>query len=63
MPIIVIIAGNHEGCLRCDDRMKAHKTFDAPEQVRPGEFQGTTIQDSQFIATLPALSVVVLELN
>jgi alpha-N-arabinofuranosidase len=45
------------------DRMNAHNTFDAPEQVRPDEFQGATIQDNQFTVTLPARSVVVLELN
>ena len=45
------------------DRMNAHNTFDAPEQVRPSEFQGATIQDNQFTVTLPAQSVVVLELN
>jgi alpha-L-arabinofuranosidase len=45
------------------DRMNAHNTFDAPEQVRPGEFQAVAIQDNQFTVTLPAKSVVVLELN
>ena len=45
------------------DRMQAHNTFDAPEQVRPIEFQSTEIEANQMTITLPAMSVVVLELN
>jgi alpha-L-arabinofuranosidase len=45
------------------DRMNDHNTFDAPEQVRPTTFQGVTIHDNQCTITLPAKSVVVLELN
>jgi alpha-N-arabinofuranosidase len=43
--------------------MQAHNTFDAPDQVRPIEFQGAAIQANQLTITLPAMSVVVLELN
>jgi alpha-L-arabinofuranosidase len=45
------------------DRMQAHNTFDAPDQVRPIEFQGAAIQANQLTITLPAMSVVVMELN
>jgi alpha-N-arabinofuranosidase len=45
------------------DRMNAHNTFDAPEQVRPGEFQGATISDNRVTFTLPPMSVTVLELR
>jgi len=44
------------------DRMQAHNSFDAPEQVHPAEFHGATIHDNRVTMTLPAKSVVVLEL-
>jgi alpha-N-arabinofuranosidase len=45
------------------DHMQAHNTFDLPEQVCPTEFQGVTIhQGNQCTITLPAMSVVMLEL-
>jgi len=45
------------------DHMQAHNTFDAPERLRPTAFEGAAIQGSQCTITLPAMSVVVLELN
>jgi alpha-N-arabinofuranosidase len=45
------------------DRMNAHNTFDAPEQLRPSEFQGATISDNRVTFTLPPMSVTVLELR
>ncbi len=44
------------------DRMQAHNTFDAPEQVKPVAFESATLQDGQLSLTLPPMSVVVLEL-
>jgi alpha-N-arabinofuranosidase len=52
-----------QGRVLTADRMHAHNTFDAPEQVRPAVFQGAAIQGNQFSITLPTRSVVVLELN
>jgi alpha-N-arabinofuranosidase len=45
------------------ERMQDHNTFDTPEQVRPTEFAGATVHDNRVTITLPAKSVVVLELN
>jgi alpha-L-arabinofuranosidase len=45
------------------DRMTAHNTFDAPDQVRPAELPSPTIEEGQFSITLPAMSVVVVELS
>ena len=55
--------GAIQGRLLTADRMNAHNTFDAPEQVRPVAIEGTTIQGNQCTITLPAKSVVVLELS
>jgi alpha-N-arabinofuranosidase len=44
------------------ERMQAHNTFDAPEQVHPTEFDGATIHDNHITLALPPMSVVVLEL-
>jgi alpha-N-arabinofuranosidase len=43
--------------------MQAHNTFESPETLKPGEFQGSKITNNGFAATLPARSVVVLELE
>lgn len=45
------------------DRMTTHNTFDAPHQVCPTEMQNVVVQANQFTMTIPAKSVVVLELN
>jgi alpha-N-arabinofuranosidase len=45
------------------EHMQDHNTFDTPEQVRPTEFAGATIHDNRVTMTLPAKSVVVLELQ
>jgi alpha-L-arabinofuranosidase len=45
------------------ERMQDHNTFDTPEQVRPTEFAGATVHDNRVTMTLPAKSVMVLELQ
>jgi alpha-N-arabinofuranosidase len=45
------------------DRMQAHNTFDAPEQVRPADLHGVTVRDNHLFCTLPPMSVAVLELT
>jgi alpha-N-arabinofuranosidase len=42
--------------------MNAHNTFAAPDVVKPAPFQGATLTGDQLTVTLPAKSVVVLEL-
>jgi alpha-L-arabinofuranosidase len=44
-------------------KIDAHNTFDAPEVVKPAAFTGARIQGGKLRVTLPAKSVVVLELK
>ena len=43
--------------------MNAHNTFDRPDALKTAEFDGARIASGGFAATLPAKSVVVLELE
>jgi len=43
--------------------MNAHNTFDQPNDVKPVEFNACKVTDSGFVTTLPAKSVVVLEVE
>jgi alpha-L-arabinofuranosidase len=43
--------------------MNAHNTFDQPDNVKPVEFNAFKVTDKGFVITLPAKSVVVLEVN
>ncbi|NKJ41299.1 alpha-L-arabinofuranosidase C-terminal domain-containing protein [Novosphingobium sp. SG720] len=43
--------------------MDAHNTFDTPDAVKPAPFTGATIQGGTLTVTLPAKSVVVLDLR
>jgi len=45
------------------DAITAHNTFDKPETVKPTEFTAFKATDAGFSATLPAKSVVVLEVQ
>ena len=45
------------------DAMQAHNTFDNPETVKPAQFDHCKLTDGGFTASLPAKSVVVLELK
>ena len=43
--------------------INSHNTFDNPEAVEPAPFTGARIQGGKLVVTLPAKSVVVLELR
>ena len=43
--------------------MNAHNTFDQPDAVKPAEFNAFKVTDNGFVTTLPARSVVVLEVE
>jgi alpha-N-arabinofuranosidase len=43
--------------------MNAHNTFDQPDKVKPTEFNSFKLMDNGFVTTLPAKSVVVLEVE
>lgn len=45
------------------DRMQAHNTFDAPEQVRPADFRTAAVHDNRVTFSLPPMSATVLELS
>jgi len=45
------------------DRMQAHNTFDAPERVRPVNFDTATVHDNRVMFSLPPMSATVLELS
>jgi alpha-N-arabinofuranosidase len=54
---------NVQGRVLTANEMTAHNTFDTPDSVRPTEFTGASMQNNECTITLPAMSVVVLELN
>jgi alpha-N-arabinofuranosidase len=43
--------------------INSHNTFDTPNAVKPEAFSGATVQGGNLVVTLPAKSVVVLELQ
>ena len=43
--------------------INAHNTFEQPNQVQPTAFDGVTIHNTEIAITLPAKSVVALELT
>ena len=54
----------HELTKRCaSDSLFAHNTFDAPERVKPGPFDGAKLSDGKLTVELPAHAVVVLTLK
>jgi alpha-N-arabinofuranosidase len=56
-------AGKLSGRVLTAPAMNAHNTFDNPEAVKPAEFSRFQTTDSGFVVTLPAKSVVVLEVE
>jgi alpha-N-arabinofuranosidase len=51
------------GRVLTSDKLDAHNTFEDPEHIRPGDFQGASIKDGKLAAAIPARSVVVLHLS
>jgi alpha-N-arabinofuranosidase len=56
-------AGRVSGRVLTATEMQAHNTFDAPETIRPAEFKDVKVTGEGLTATLPAKSVVVLEIE
>jgi len=54
--------GTPTGRILTAPSMTSHNTFDAPHAVEPAPFSGATVSGGKLSVTLPALSVVVLEL-
>ena len=45
------------------NKMNAHNTFDAPEVVKTEEFDGCKVVDNKLVFTIPACSVLHLEVT
>lgn len=54
--------GNVTGEVLTATAMNAMNTFDQPNAVKPAAFSGFKVQGSQMVVSVPAKSVVVLEL-
>lgn len=54
---------NIAGRILTAETMQAHNTFAVPENIKPATFSDCKLTDGGFSATLPAKSVVVLELR
>ena len=52
-----------EGRVLTAQAMDADNTFDQPDRVKPQAFRGAKIEGGELTATLPAKSVVVLDLH
>lgn len=51
------------GTILTASEMDAHNTFDNPKKVKPAAFHGASLQQGKLAVSLPAKSVVVLELE
>ena len=51
------------GRILTDDDINAHNTFENPEFIKPAVFEGAKIKGDSLTVTLPAKSVVVLEIR
>jgi alpha-N-arabinofuranosidase len=67
IPVSVALAGvavnGVSGRVLTGATMDAHNDFDRPDAVTPQPFTGASVQGGALSATLPAMSVVVLDLN
>jgi len=55
--------GNVTGRVLTADAMASHNTFDNPQSVKPAVFGDFTLKDNMLTITLPAKSVVVIEIG
>jgi alpha-L-arabinofuranosidase len=56
-------ATNVTGRVLSGDKMDAHNTFERPDVVKPAPFTGARVANGQLTVTLPARTVIVLELR
>ena len=66
-PVTAALAGRRaariSGRVLTAETMQAHNTFEAPDRVQPAVFKDCQATENGFTATLPAKSVVVLEIE
>jgi len=55
--------GSVTGRILRSEKLQDHNSFDNPQKVKPGNFNGATISGSTLTVKMPAFSVVVLELK
>jgi alpha-N-arabinofuranosidase len=58
-----INAGSVSGRVLTAPAINTHNTFDAPEAVKPAPFNGAQVSGGTLTVTLPAKSVVVLDVQ
>ena len=58
-----IKGGQVQGRVLQGSSMNAHNTFDNPNHVQPGAFDGAKLTDDGLTLTMPKMSVVVLEVR
>ncbi|WP_226037735.1 alpha-N-arabinofuranosidase [Aquibacillus saliphilus] len=51
------------GRVLTSDKMNAHNTFEQPENIKPTEFKNFKVEENKIRFTIPAKSVLVLEIN
>ena len=56
-------AGSVSGRILTAPAINSHNTFDDPDVVKPAAFSGARVEGGKLVVTLPAKSVVVLELQ
>jgi alpha-N-arabinofuranosidase len=62
-PLVGESLKNVKGEVLTAKEMNTHNTFEAPENVKPSSFNGYKLKDGFLTVTMPAKSVVVLELT
>ena len=65
--VTVDLGGTHaskvSGRILTAPAINAHNSFEKPDAVKPATFTGASIRGGKLVVTLPAKSVVVLELQ
>jgi alpha-N-arabinofuranosidase len=61
--LVGVQAHSVSGQIMTADQMDAHNTFDAPNTLKPAPFHGARLNGQDLEVSLPAKSVVVLELR
>lgn len=58
-----VSASSVSGQILTAEALDAHNTFEAPEQVKPADFDGASLTGDKLTVNMPAKSVVVLKLS
>jgi len=61
--LVGVNASGVSGRILTADKLDAHNTFDDPNQVKPSDFGGASIDRDKLVADIPPHSLVVLQLK